>query len=306
MVDGESSGDLRLSAEINLSADARNTVVQAKATCPFIGTAIATGILPVRNSSDNPLASLNDVRQLGNSGGGDLGEVLLLFATGNHLRMRGSSGRLDLTVPPGLFSLEFPGSQGSHPGHSGILQGDPHVLGSGRLSMDEFGRLTRRARNGMVTRLEVAHFIAENLHRDPNSKVFGAAVVRSLLTDASALVEAIGPALLKLLSASGNEQAAHRDLEQKLTKLLGEDNLVGAAGEFGLLFAFFANKPGAPAADGDPAISVADLESLFVDKRFPDGWETWKKLRADWVTNTIALLAGAREEYRRLQAATST
>jgi hypothetical protein len=179
-------------------------------------------------------------------------------------------------------------------------------LGSGRLSVDEFGRLTRRARNGVVTRLEVARFIAENLHRDPNSKVLGTAAVRSLLTGASALVGAIGPALLKLLGASGNEQVAHSDLEQKLTKLLGEDNLVGAAGEFGLLFAFFANKPGASAADGDPAISVTDLESLFVYKRFPDGWETWKKLRADWVTNTLALVAGAYEEYRRLQAARST
>jgi hypothetical protein len=306
MGDGESSGDFRLSAEINLSADARHTVVQAKATCPFIGTAIATGILPFRNSPDNPLASLNDVRQLGNSGGGDLGEVLLLFATGNHLLMRGSSGRLDATAPPGLFSLEFPGSQGSHSGHSGILQGDPHALASGRLSMDEFGRLTRRARNGVVTRLEVARFIAENLHRDPNSNVFGTAAVRSLLTDASALVEAIGPALLRLVGASGNDQATHRDLEQKLTKLLGEDNLVGSAGEFGLLFAFFAHKPGAAAADGDPAISVTDLESLFVYKRFPDGWETWKKLRADWVTNTLALVAAAYEEYRRLQATRST
>src|SRR5262252_1555209 len=99
------------SDEVELSADDRNAIVQTKATCPFIGTAIATGVLAVRNSADNPLASLDQVRELGNAGGGDLGEVLLLFATGNHLMMRGSSHKLDTKTPPGLFSLEFPGSQ---------------------------------------------------------------------------------------------------------------------------------------------------------------------------------------------------
>ena len=34
-------------------------------------------------------------------------------------------------VPQGTFSLDFPGSQGSHPGHSGILQGNPHAIDSG-------------------------------------------------------------------------------------------------------------------------------------------------------------------------------
>ena len=35
-----------------------------------------------------------------------------------------------------------------------------------------------------------------------------------------------------------NQADSHRDLEEKLTKLGGEDNLVGSSGEFGLLFAF--------------------------------------------------------------------
>ena len=55
---------------------------------------------------------------------------------------------------------------------------------------------------------------------------------------------------------------------QKLTKLLGDDNLVGSAGEFGLLFAFLANTPDAHEEDGEPTISVTDLETMFVQKSF--------------------------------------
>lgn len=288
--------------ELRLTAEATAEIVQTKATCPFIGTAVATGALPVRNNADNPLASLDDVRGLGNTGGGDLGEVLQLFASGNHLMMRGNSGKLDTKTPPGLFSLEFPGSQGSHPGHSGILQGDPQTLASGRLSLDDFQRLIRRATNGLITRSDVAQFIAENLHRDVNSKVFGPTTVRLLLSDLASFVSTVGPTLVKKLDTSEIGRAdAHRELEQKLTKLVGDDNLVGAAGEFGLLFAFFANKPGTAVIDDAPTISVSDLEAMFVDKQFPDGWSGWKKSRTDWIKNTTALLVGAGAEYLRLR-----
>src|SRR5829696_8495397 len=106
---------------VELSGDEKALVVERKATCPFLGAAVAEGQLPVRNDAKDPLASIEDVRRLGNTGGGRLGEVLVLFASGNHASMRGASGKLDEPVPDGLFSLELPGSQGSHPGHSGIL-----------------------------------------------------------------------------------------------------------------------------------------------------------------------------------------
>jgi hypothetical protein len=86
----------------------------------------------LRGDADNPLASIEDVRRLGNSGGGDLGDLLMMFASGNHAFMRGDDGKLSEKVPNGLFSLELPQSQGSHPGHSGILQGNPETLDSGR------------------------------------------------------------------------------------------------------------------------------------------------------------------------------
>ena len=52
--------------------------------------------------------------------------------------------------------------------------------------------------------------------------------------------------------------------------------------------------------DGEPALTVEDLQTMFVDKRLPVGWETWEKSRVDWVHNTIELFKSARAEYSRL------
>ncbi len=287
---------------VELSDDEKNQLVEKKATCPFIGSAVAQGKLPVRNDAKDPLASIEDIRTLGNAGGGDFGDLLVHFASGNHAFMRGDSGKLEKSVPGGLFSLEFPGSQGSHPGHSGILQGDPEMLGSGRLSEADFARLTSRAKDGWIKRSDIGRFIAENLLKDPKSKVFGKDTAALLASDALELVESIGSGLMsKLFGSHEDAIATHRDIEEKLTKLTGEDNLVGSAGEFGLLFAFLVNKPGAREVDGEPAVAVQDLKAMFVDKQLPEGWETWKKSRRDWVTNTTALIISAGEEYRALK-----
>jgi len=186
-----------LDKPFELSDDERALLVERKATCPFTGSAVAQGRLPVRNDAQNPLASIEDVRMLGNTGGGDLGEVLVLFARGNQAFMRGDSGKLDRPTPGRLFSLEFPGSQGSHPGHSGILQGDPSVLDSGRLSMADFERLTDLAQDGLIKRSEVGRFIAENLRRDPKSKVSGITVDELLAVDLFNFVEAAVSAFLR-------------------------------------------------------------------------------------------------------------
>jgi hypothetical protein len=280
---------------VELSDDEKALLVERKATCPFIGSAVAQGKLAVRKDAKDPLASIEDVRRLGNTGGGgDLGDLLVVFATGNHAFMQGISGKLDKTVPSGLFSLEFPGSQGSHPGHSGILQGDPEIPDSGRLSQADFARLTSRARDGWIKRSDVGGFIAENLLKDPKSKVFGEKTAELLASDFVSFAETVGPSLMSRLFGSDKDAStAQRDLLVKLTKLLGEDNLVGSAGEFGLLFAMLANKPGTKEIDSEPAVAVEDLKAMFVDKRLPDGWESWKKTRIDWVKNTTGLLAGA-------------
>src|SRR5262245_11303883 len=213
-----------------LISDEKALLVERKSTCPFIGSVVAQGKLPVRNDARDPLASIEDVRTLGNTGGGDLGDLLVLFASGNHAFMRSDSGKLDKPVPYGLFSLEFPGSQGSHAGHSGILQGNPETPGSGRLSEVDFARLTSRAKDGWIKRSDVGCFIAENLIKDPKCRVFGKNTVALLGSDLRQFVESAGSALLsKLFGSNENAKAAHRNTEQKLTKLLGEDDLVGSA-----------------------------------------------------------------------------
>jgi hypothetical protein len=279
----------------------RDQMVATKVTCPFLGSLVHQELLSVRGAIDNPLASIEDVRRLGNEGGGDLGDLLAFFAAGNHALMRNSSGSaLDTPVPAGLFSLELPGSQGSHPGHSGILQGNPATLGSGRLSQEDFDRLAALATDDSLKRSDVGKFIAQNLKRDPNSKVVSANAAELMGRDLAGVVEAISTTLASKIFGSNANANDHNLLEQRLTKLMGENNLVGSAGEFGLLFAFLTRDPNTRDIDGEPALALDRVQGMFVQKQLPDGWQTWKKSRLDWVVHTTALLLSAGKEYRQL------
>jgi hypothetical protein len=73
---------------LTLTDDVTADLVRKKVTCPFLGSAVHQKFLAVRGDADNPLASIEDVRRLGNSGGGDLGDLLVMFASGNHAFMR--------------------------------------------------------------------------------------------------------------------------------------------------------------------------------------------------------------------------
>jgi hypothetical protein len=296
-----SSGPAGVTTSITaLSSAARQNLVNRKVTCPFLGPAVASGLLPVRNDEARPLAAVGDVVRIGNLGGGNLGDLLAIFAQGNHALMPGASGTLDQPVPPDHFSLDLPGSQGSHAGHSGILQGDPSIIGSGRFSQEELDRLVARANGGYLSRADIGTFIAENIKRDPDARVFPAG---QLLSDALESVVQGVPALVEWAANKLNrtrETTEERELVEKLTKVAGDSNLVGACGEFALLFAFFEHQPGAKNAEGEPRLPVEDLTLMFKEKKFPDGWDTWPKYRADWVKNTIALVHAAAGEFRIL------
>ena len=311
---GMTDGGTSLHVLAELSDNRRKDMVEKKITCPFLGSAVQEGLLSVRGDGNNPLASIAEVRKLGNSGGGDLGDLLVLFAKGNHSLMRGPSGKLTERVPADLFSLELPGSQGSHPGHSGILETDPNEPGSGKTNLQNFQRLANRAtQDGLIRRSDIGRFIGENLARDPNSKVAITSIAELLARDVAAGIRAGGIVLREeLFGAPDQAVDAHRDLEVMLTKLLGEDNLVGSAGEFGLLMAFLTNSPrtvvlktpdGEPKLPfhSEPALSLQEVRGMFIDKRLPVGWDGWKKSRADWVIHTTALVISAGAEYRSLK-----
>lgn len=281
---------------------ARGQVAIKKATCPFIGAAVKDGALPVRNDAEKPLASIDDVVKLGNTGpGSNLGEVLRLFAQGNHAYMQGDSGTLDTPVPLGTFSLDFPGSQGSHAGHSGILQGDPTQLNSGRLSPRDFDRLLAYAKDGHISRSDLGRFIADNIEADPKAKAPGLRTGLALAKDSVQALEAFGQSVKDRAVGKADPQHDRRVLE-KLTRVLGEDNLIGSSGEFGLMATFLQNSPRTTQVKhglvgAEPAYSVDDLRAMFVDKRLPPGWDTWKKTAGDWVANTTAIALAAEKAH---------
>jgi hypothetical protein len=279
-----------------LDSQARREIVDTKVTCPFLGSAVFQETLSVYGDAVNPLAKIEDVTELGNRGGGDLGNLLALFAAGNHAFMRNESGTaLDVPVPEASFSLELPGSQGSHAGHSGILEANPKELDSGRLCIKIFQRLALLAVDDSIKRSDVGRFVAENLKRDPGSNVSGPNAVKSLVEDLGAF---LGSLASELINVGG--PTATRAVKERFTKLLGADNLVGSAGEFGLLFAFLHRSPRTKNVDGELALSLEDVRGMFLDQRLPEHWDTWKKLRSDWMAHTASLIAIAEDEYRRL------
>lgn len=291
--------DLTDAPRVALSVEQLESIARRKATCPFIGSVVKSGELSVLKSADTPLAAIDQVAELGDSGGGDLGsKVLKIFAHGNHNRMPGPSGALNTAVPDGTFSLDFGGSQGAHAGHSGILLGDPTQLDAGRFSAADFARLAKHAdKNGQLSEEAIGDFIAENLVRDPNSKVLPIGDLAGDLFDFAA--EAVDEALDGIAKLFGREEEEdENELLQKFTKLVGEDNLAGSSGEFGLLFALFANRPGQD-MESDAGIRLDDVEQMMKHHRLPDGWETWPKTGTDWLQSTAKITWYAGKAYLR-------
>jgi hypothetical protein len=58
----------------------------------MLESAVHRELLSVRGAADNPLAKIEDVRQLDNEGGGDLGDLAGTFCCRHHSLMRNTSG----------------------------------------------------------------------------------------------------------------------------------------------------------------------------------------------------------------------
>ena len=238
----------------------------------------------MRGSAERPLAAVADVVALGDAGGGDLGRrVLGVFATGNHRRVPDAAGRFAEATPDGLMSLDLAGSQGAHPGHSGIMLGDPRAIDSGRFSEADFARLARHAGvDGTLDERAVGRFIAENVGRDPEARVLP--VGRLAVELFGVADEALDGLVARL---RGRHEARDRaELVERLTRLAATDNLVGSAGEFGLLFAFFAGR-------GDGTVRLEEVRAMMQDLRLPEGWRDWPKQSLDWVRSTARIAAFA-------------
>ena len=275
---------------VSISQEEQIEIAEKMATCPFVGTAVAIGQLQVLNTVENPLAFIDEIAQLGNLGGGDLGTLVLkLFARGNHSSWVAPTNGTDTRVPSGTFSLQFGGSQGAHAGHSGILLDDPREVSRGRFDQDEFKRLTAYAdRNGRLSIDSIGNFIAENLKLDrPNRPKAKVLPLSQLMGDTIRLLNEFKDVVL------GGDEQERTEAISALTKLLGEDHLVASAGEWGLLFAFLKNSPRSDEGD----IALSEVEEMFVAKRFPAGWETWKKTALSWINATLRLTKDAALAY---------
>ena len=270
---------------IGLSDAEREVIARRKVTCPFLGPVVRAGLLPVRGSAERPLAAVADVETLGDAGGGDLGRrVLRRFAIGNHRRVPGPAGGFDEAVPAGMMSLDLAGSQGAHAGHSGIMLGDPRRIDAGRFSEADFARLAAHAdADGRLSEAAVGRFIAENIARDPDARVLP---LGRIAVDLAGVADEVFDSLLARLGRRRTEQD-EAELLEKLTKLAGADNLIGSAGEFGLLFAFFANR-----GEGE-GIPLAEVRAMMADQRLPEGWDVWPKQATDWVRATLSITASA-------------
>ena len=95
-------------AGLALSEETKREIVERKVTCPFLGSAVAQKLLDVKGEAANPLASIEDVRKLGNTGGGDLGDILRRVRFGNHAFMRGDTGKLDKLTPLRFSRWNYP------------------------------------------------------------------------------------------------------------------------------------------------------------------------------------------------------
>lgn len=271
-----------------LTVEQRTGISRRKATCPFIGSAVISGELPVFGKMERPLAKVEDVVELGDSGGGDLGShVLRHFAVGNHSRLPDAAGVFNGLVPTGFFSLDFPGSRGAHSGDSGILIEDPTRFESGRLSAQAFARLAALAdHEAMLSTKAVGQFIADNVKRDSGHQP--ADRNHALATLFRTLGSGIDLLLASFRAKASREEDRIAFLED-FTTLASGDNLIRSSGEFGLLFAFLANRPGAV----DDKVRLSDVEAMMVEYRFPAGWREWRKTARDWVELTGEIILAA-------------
>ncbi|NBW82100.1 hypothetical protein EBR21_10155 [bacterium] len=284
---------------LSLTKAETSKIAEKHATCPFVGSAVAEGKLPVQKSVDNPLALKEDLKNLGNSGGGDLGVVLLAFAEGNHTLMLGKSGKMDTPAPAGMFSLVFPGSQGSHAGDTGILKpqgrGEPGVGRTDALRFDQL--FPKKPDSDTITLSDIGRVIARDVYQDKNSLVFGRNAAVALREDLRGLINESSEIVVKKIFGK-TVPDDYREFFQVLTKTAGENNLVGSAGEFGLLASFLYNSPRTiRKVPLDPEFSREEIRMMFIDKKFPEGWQNWPKYSHDWVKFSVRLAVEAAKSY---------
>ena len=141
------------------------TDAQTAAICPFMRTLLVNH--PERYNDTDRTMSLEQLvgfvrEQRAPEGGGSMEKVFAFFATTNHrpfmLWLKNLLGRAD------LFSTDFPGSRGDHPGSSGIYRES-----DGTFDPTAFERVVAHSGDGTtMTQKNVAAAIIESNGREAN------------------------------------------------------------------------------------------------------------------------------------------
>lgn len=318
-----------------ISDEQRRELIAKKSTCPFVGASLAMKKLYVYGSLVDPVAviagppggsSLAPAQRgsaVAAGGPGSLAQGFRIVARGNHNR----SGA-GVSAPEGMFSLDFPNSRGAHAAHSFILMGDPRTRDSGRLDETNLHRLIDEKSSGghaewadgklVVRRSELGKFVARNVACDPNA-VSLARTPFGLLTmlggDIAEFTRTAAELALSKLAGQLTEEEKTRMLED-LLKIAVRNNLVGSAGEFGLLMTALGGSPNAVVLpSGERALAVADIEAIFAGKKvngkydpltrtLPPNWDTTPRTMTQFLVDTLQILkvaglANLADEYHR-------
>jgi len=307
--------------KLTLTDDQRRDMVSKKTTCPFVGTALAMKKIFVYGTLSDPFAviaggagtpafaSAKPGSAVAAGGAGDLAQGFRIVARGNH--NKSPSGT---QAPEGMFSLDFPNSVGAHAAHSFVLMGNPRVRDSGRLNEKNLARLLDEKTKGghaelvagklVVRRSELGQFVARNVACDPNAvsisrTPFGFA---SLLGgDIVEFTRSAASLTLTKLSGSASEGEKTQLLESML-KIAVRNNLVGSAGEFGLLMTALEGSPNAVTLpSGEKALAASDIEALYAGKKvdgkydpltrsLPSNWDSTPKNLTRFLVNTLEIL----------------
>lgn len=187
--------------------------------------------------------------------------------------------------------------------------GDWRKVNTGAFNNVKFQQFISAATStGTINNIDIGNFIAANLIADPQSKVVITNtnnIISELFSDSFSAFKNVGVLLGNYLAKGPTVATAddERAVVQALAKVAGDDNLIGSAGEFGLLCAFLKNSPRTQVINGRTAFSVAEITGMFRDKKFPIGWDTWKKQAHDWVSCTVDITFAATKQYSKLRRA---
>ena len=190
----------------------------------------------------------------------------------------------------GYVSLDLGGGAFAHAGHSGILSTDSFGFNSGRFNQQEWDRLVSYSQGGYLTIDKLSQWVGENLIRDPKVHMMDIGIVMNQAADIEKVVQ----------------DYIMQDFKQKTKKLSTEDikrlrdailkgvssNYFVIAAEFAGIVAILEHSPRARQASTllPFAISMADITDIWVHRRLPPGFTTWKKSAMDVFTHLIPIL----------------